>query len=218
MSARCGMIVRAGGFMGIESFLRSGNARLDSQLLFSAEIDRMAGIVRRTMHVDGSRRENDAEHSWHIALMATLFAEYAVEKVDVSRAVEMCLVHDLVEIYAGDTFAYDEKGNETKAERERLAADKIFSMVPPEQGARMRALWEEFDARKSADAKYAACMDSLQPLLHNTLTFGFTWKESGTKRAAVEKRMAVIRDFLPEVYSWVEANLDRAVREGWLSA
>ena len=192
--------------------------RLQKQLDFSLEIDKEKNITRQT-HLSGhGRAENDAEHAWHMAIMAYFLKEYANEPVDIERVMIMCLVHDLVEIYAGDTFAYDEKGNETKAERERLAADKIFSMVPPEQGARMRALWEEFDARKSADAKYAACMDSLQPLLHNTLTFGFTWKESGTKRAAVEKRMAVIRDFLPEVYSWVEANLDRAVREGWLSA
>ena len=112
--------------MGIEDFLPSGNDRLDMQLKFSAEIDKMTGIIRRTSLIDKSRRENDAEHSWHIATMAILFEEYAKEPVNVPRAVEMCVVHDLIEIYAGDTFAYDVKGNQDKAERENEAADKLF--------------------------------------------------------------------------------------------
>ena len=201
--------------MKIENFLSSGNLRLDQQLLFSAEIDKMTSIVRRTMLIDKSRRENDAEHSWHIATMALIFSEYAIEKPDVSRAVEMCLVHDLIEIYAGDTFAYDEKANESKAQREKEAADKLFTQLPEEQGNRLRKLWEEFDKAQTTDAKYASCMDSLQPLLHNTLTGGYTWKENHTKRSAVEKRMAIIRDFMPELYRWIEKNLDRAVSEGW---
>lgn len=204
--------------MGIEDFLSSKNTRLDQQLKFSAEIDKMTSIIRRTSLVDRSRRENDAEHSWHIATMALLFEEYATEPVDVSRVVKMCVVHDLIEIYAGDTFAYDEKGNEDKAERENQAADKLFSQLPAEQGDMIRALWEEFDAMETADAKYAACMDRLQPFLHNTLTEGYTWIESGTKRASVEKRMAVIKDFMPEVYKWVSDNMDRAVESGWLKA
>lgn len=204
--------------MGIEDFLSSKNTRLDQQLKFSAEIDKMTSIIRRTSLVDRSRRENDAEHSWHIATMALLFEEYATEPVDVSRVVKMCVVHDLIEIYAGDTFAYDEKGNEDKAERENQAADKLFSQLPAEQGNMIRALWEEFDAMETADAKYAACMDRLQPFLHNTLTEGYTWIESGTKRASVEKRMAVIKEFMPEVYKWVSDNMDRAVESGWLKA
>jgi putative hydrolase of HD superfamily len=204
--------------MGIEDFLSSQNTRLDQQLKFSAEIDKMTSIIRRTSLVDRSRRENDAEHSWHIATMALLFEEYATEPVDVSRVVKMCVVHDLIEIYAGDTFAYDEKGNEDKAERENQAADKLFSQLPAEQGNLIRALWEEFDAMETADAKYAACMDRLQPFLHNTLTEGYTWIESGTKRASVEKRMAVIKEFMPEVYKWVSDNMDRAVESGWLKA
>jgi len=202
--------------MGIESFLTSGKARLDQQLKFTAEIDKMTGILRRTLLVDHSRRENDAEHSWHIAVMAMLFEEYAKEKVDVGRVAQMCVVHDLVEIYAGDTFAYDVKGNEDKEAREAAAADRLFGQIPAEQGKMIRELWEEFDAMETADAKYAACLDRLQPFLHNTLTGGHTWVESGTKRPAVEKRMAIVKEFMPEVYGWVEANLDRAVDEGWL--
>lgn len=204
--------------MGFTSFLPSGNLRLDQQLLFSAEIDKMTSVLRRTMLIDNTRRENDAEHSWHIATMALLFAEYAKEAPNVLRAAEMCLVHDLVEIYAGDTFAYDAAGNATKAAREQAAADKLFSRLPQEQGSHLRALWEEFDAAATADAKYAACMDRLQPFLHNTLTEGATWKESGTKRSAVEKRLALVKDCMPEVYRWVEQNLDRAVAQGWLQA
>ena len=202
--------------MGIEDFLPSGNDRLDMQLKFSTEIDKMTGIIRRTSLIDKSRRENDAEHSWHIATMAMLFEEYAKEPVNVPRAVEMCVVHDLIEIYAGDTFAYDVKANEDKADREKEAADKLFSQLPKEQGKMIRNLWEEFDAMETPDAKYAACMDRLQPFMHNSLTDGFTWVESGTNRKVVEKRMAVIKDFMPEVYEWIEANIDRAIAMGWL--
>ena len=204
--------------MAIEDFLESKNIRLDQQLRFTAEIDKMTSILRRTMLIDGSRRENDAEHSWHIAVMPLIFEEYAAEPVNVSRAVKMCVVHDLIEIYAGDTFAYDAAGNKDKAEREAAAADKLFAQLPKEQGADIRALWEEFDIMQTADAKYAACMDRLQPFLHNTLTGGHTWVESGTARPSVEKRMAVIKDFMPEVYKWVEKNIDNAVAQGWLKA
>jgi len=204
--------------MGIENFLSSGKIRLDQQLKFTAEIDKMTGVLRRTLLVDKSRRENDAEHSWHIAVMAMLFEEYAVEKVDVARVVKMCVVHDLVEIYAGDTFAYDVKGNEDKAERENMAADKLFGQLPKEQGQMICNLWKEFDAMETPDAKYAACLDRLQPFLHNTLTDGHTWADGKTSRAAVEKRMAIIKEFMPEVYEWVSDNLDRAMEKGWLKS
>ena len=202
--------------MGMEDFLTSGRLRLDQQLKFTVEIDKMTGILRKTLLVDKSRRENDAEHSWHIAVMALLFEEYAREPVNVSRAVEMCVVHDLVEIYAGDTFAYDVNGNKDKKARENAAADKLFSQLPKEQGKMIRDLWEEFDAMETSDAKYAACLDRLQPFLHNTLTEGHTWVEGGTERTAVEKRMAIIKEFMPEIYEWISANLDRAIENGWL--
>lgn len=202
--------------MGTEDFLSSGDKRLDSQFLFTAEIDKMTSVLRRTLLLDKSRRENDAEHSWHIAVMAMLFSEYAAAPVDIGRVVQMCVVHDLVEIYAGDTFAYDAAGNVDKEEREKAAADKLFAMLPEEQGRMIRSLWEEFDAMETADAKYAACMDRLQPFFHNTLTDGHTWVEGGTNRAAVEKRMAVIKEVMPKVYEWVEGNIDHAIAEGWL--
>ena len=202
--------------MGIQDFLSSGNIRMDQQLKFTAEIDKMTSIIRRTSLIDKSRRENDAEHSWHIAVMAMLFEEYAKEPVDVSRAVKMCVVHDLIEIYAGDTFAYDVAANVGKADREREAADKLFAQLPSEQGKMIRDLWEEFDAMETPDSKYASCMDRIQPFLHNTLTDGFTWVESGTNRAVVEKRMAVIKEFMPEVYEWIDANINKAIAMGWL--
>ena len=202
--------------MGIEDFLPSGKIRLDQQLKFTAEIDKMTGILRRTLLVNKSRRENDAEHSWHIAVMAMLFEEYAVEKVDVFRVATMCVIHDLVEIYAGDTFAYDVKGNEDKQERESMAADKLFGQLPEEQGKAIRELWEEFDAMETSDAKYAACLDRLQPFLHNTLTGGHTWKDGKTSRAAVEKRMAIVKEFMPELCDWISTNLELATERGWL--
>ena len=193
--------------MEIDDFLSSGNIRLDQQLKFSAEIDKMTQVYRRTLLISGERQENDAEHSWHVAVMALLFKEYCIEEPNVERAIKMMVVHDLIEIYAGDTFAYDVKGNRDKAEREALAADKLYSQLPEEQGAELRALWEEFDAMETVDAKYAACMDRLQPLLHNTLTEGHTWRDGGAVRPQVEERSAIIKEFMPEVYNWIKKNI-----------
>ena len=202
--------------MGLNDYIKSGNERLDQQLLFTVEIDKMTSVLRRTMLIDKSRRENDAEHSWHIAVMAMLFKEYATEPVDIGRVVQMCVVHDLIEIYAGDTFAYDVTGNASKADREKAAADKLFAELPEDQGPMIRALWEEFDAMETSDAKYAACLDHIQPFLHNTLTEGHTWTEGGTHRAMVEKRMSIVKEFMPAIYPWISENLDNAINKGWL--
>ena len=202
--------------MGIDDFISSDIKRLDEQLIFTAEIDKMTSVARRTLLLDKSRRENDAEHSWHIAVMAMLFSEYAIERVDIGRTVQMCVVHDLVEIIAGDTFAYDPEGNMGKKEREEKAADILYAKLPEEQGRHLRDLWEEFDAMETADAKYAACMDRIQPFLHNTLTDGFTWVEGNTSRDQVEKRMAIVKEFMPRVYAWMEKNIDRAIEKGWV--
>ena len=202
--------------MGIESFLPCDNEKINKLLKWTAEIDKMTSIYRRTVLIDGSRRENDAEHSWHIAVMAILFEEYAAEKVDIGRAIKMCVVHDLVEIYAGDTFAFDPKANEDKADREQKAADKLFGQLPDELGNEIRSLWEEFDGMNTADSKYAACMDRLQPFLHNTLTSGYTWVEGKTHREPVEKRLRVVKEFLPEVYKWAELNIENGIKQGWI--
>ena len=203
--------------MGMKDYVKSGNERLDQQLLFIAEIDRMTDVLRQTLLINKSRRENDAEHSWHIAVMAMIFSEYAAEPVDIGRAVQMCVIHDIVEIEAGDTFAYDEKGNIGKAEREKEAADKLFEKLPADQGKMIRSLWEEFDAMDTADAKYAACMDRIQPFLHNTLTDGHTWGNGKVARKAVEKRADIVREFMPEVYQWMINNMDKAVEKGWMA-
>lgn len=199
-------------------FISSGDPRLDEQLRFTAEIDKMTSVLRRTLLLDGSRCENDAEHSWHISVMALLFAEHAVEKVNVLHAVEMMLVHDLVEIYAGDTFAYDQAGYNDKAAREQAAADKLFAMLPAEQGKYIRSLWEEFEAHTTADSRYADCLDKLQPFFHNTLTNGHTWLNSTPRPRAcqVEARISVCKDFMPTVYDWAMKNIHNAIAKGWL--
>ncbi len=203
--------------MAVSDFIKTKNERLNKQFEFTIEIDKMCDILRRTVLINKSRRENDAEHSWHIAVMAQLFTEYTKEEINVGRVVQMLVVHDLIEIYAGDTFAYDVKGNEDKEEREKLAADKLFAILPEDQGRQIRLLWEEFDAMETSDSKYAACMDRLQPFLNNTLTNGHTWIEGKPKRSQIEERMHVIKEMMPEVYEWVEENIQNAFSKKWLS-
>ncbi len=197
-------------------YLPSGMARFDAQMHFIAEIDKMTHILRQTLLIDGSRRENDAEHSWHLAVMAQLLGEYAKDQADISRAVKMVVVHDLIEIYAGDTYAYDEEGAKSKQERESKAADRLFGILPSDQGREIRSLWEEFDRRETADARYAACLDSLQPFFHNTLTLGHSWMDHKTRKSQVLKRQEIIRDNMPSLWPWVMKNLDNAVQQGWL--
>ena len=197
-------------------YLPSGLARFDSQMRFIAEVDKMTHVLRQTLLIDGSRRENDAEHSWHLAVMAQLLAEYAKDSPDVSRAVKMVTVHDLIEIYAGDTYAYDEEGAKDKREREERAADRLFGILPSDQGAEFRSLWEEFDGRKTATARYAACLDSLQPFFHNTLTLGRSWQDHKARKSQVLGRQEIIREAMPSLWPWVVQNVENAVRRGWL--
>lgn len=203
--------------MAIEDFVPCRNEDVNKILKFTAEIDKMTSVLRRTMLIDKSRRENDAEHSWHIAVMAILFEKFAPTGTDISRAVKMCIVHDLVEIYAGDTFAYDINGNKSKAEREAKAADKLFGMLPEDVGKEIRILWEEFDCMETPDAKYAACMDRIQPYLHNTLTDGHTWVEGKVSKTQVLERSGVIEETLPEVWDWVLKNVENGVKNGWIA-
>src|SRR5574344_520431 len=202
--------------MNTSIFFPCNNKILNKQLKFTAEIDKMTSVLRHTLLIDGRRRENDAEHSWHIAVMALLFEEYAIEKPNVGRAVKMLVVHDLIEIYAGDTFAFDKKGNETKELREKQAADKLFSQLPCEQGLEIRSMWEEFDAMETVDSKYANCMDRIQPFLHNTLTGGHTWLKGSASVADVHMRMDVVRKNMPAVWPWIEENIKRGLKLGWI--
>lgn len=202
--------------MRISNFFPCNDDKLNKLLLWTAEIDKMTHILRHTLLVDASRRENDAEHSWHIAVMALLFSEYAESAINVGHAVKMLVVHDLIEIYAGDTFAFDKNGNKTKKIREKDAADKLFSELPNDIGKEIRTLWEEFEEMQTNDAKYANCMDRLQPFLHNTLTDGHTWKEANATVEMVEKRTHIIKEFMPKVYKWIDDNIKNAVKIGWI--
>jgi putative hydrolase of HD superfamily len=166
--------------------------RLQRQIQFLVEIDELKGVLRRNPVMDGSRLENTAEHSWHLVMMALVLAEHADEPVDTGRVASMVAVHDLVEIDAGDTYAYDTAGAETKAAREREAADRIFGLLPGGQGTELRALWDEFEAGETADARFALAIDRLMPLLHNHHTDGRVWHENGIHPDRVRARMEAI--------------------------
>ena len=196
----------------------SENDRLTRQIEFLLEIDRLKRVLRQTWHLDQSRRENDAEHSWHLAVMALLLAEYAAEpEIDLARVVKMVLVHDLVEIDAGDTFAYDDVGALDKAEREQAAADRIFALLPGDQAAEIRDLWEEFEARQTPEARYAAGLDRLQPLLHNYHTQGRTWREHNVTSDQVLARNRHMAEGAPELWRYAESRIHEAVAKGHLA-
>lgn len=168
--------------------------RFEQQIRFIMEIDKVKNIIRQTPLSDGKRLENDAEHSWHIALMAILLKEYANEEVDVFKVMTMVLLHDLVEIDAGDTYAYDTIGAATKRDREIKAADRIFGLLPEDQGAYFRMLWDEFEEYKTADAKYAHLLDNLQPMLLNDASGGISWIEHNVKKSQIYKRNEKIEE------------------------
>lgn len=191
--------------------------RAARQLVFIAEVDKIKQIMRRTLLTDSSRRENDAEHSWHLALMAVLLEEYAAEAVDMCRVLKMVTIHDLVEIYAGDTFAFDVEGNKDKEAREAVAADRLFGLLPCDCSCQLRSLWQEFDAMNTADSRFAAALDRLQPFIHNTLTEGFTWKQGAVTEKQVRERMEPVRIALPAVWPWVEHQIQQGINKGWIN-
>lgn len=153
--------------------------RLNKQFDFCREIDKEKFIKRQTYLSDGVHKENDAEHAWHMAIMTLLLSEYSNEKIDVLKTISMLLIHDLVEIDAGDTYAYDEEGKKTQHERELAAADRIFGMLPEDQAVKFRQLWDEFEARQTPEAKFARSMDNVQPCMLNAATNGKAWEERG---------------------------------------
>ena len=155
--------------------------RLEQQISFIREIDKEKQIGRQTYLTGGSRKENDAEHAWHIALMAILLSEYANEPIDLLRTVTMLLIHDLVEIDAGDTYAYDEAAKATEHDREARGADRIFGILPEDQGKALRELWEEFNAGETPEARFAHAMDNFQPVMLNAATDGRAWAEHGVR-------------------------------------
>ena len=193
--------------------------KIERQIRFLIEIDRMKSIERRSYIYAGGRRENDAEHSWHTAMMAMILNEYAaMPGVDINRVVRMLLVHDLIEVYAGDTFAYDTAAVQDKAAREREAADKLYAILPGNQGDEYRALWEEFDREDTPDSIYAAALDRLQPLISNWLNRGATWAEGNVRARQVWRRMEQIKRGMPEIWEIVEFIIHDSIEKGYLAA
>lgn len=162
--------------------------RLDQQFDFFREIDKEKFIQRQTYLSGAVRKENDAEHAWHMAIMTILLSEYANEKIDVLKTVTMLLIHDIVEIDAGDTYAYDEEGKKTQHQREQAAAERIFGLLPADQAEKMKDLWEEFEQNETAEAKFAHTMDNIQPVMLNAATDGKAWEEHGVHIDQILKR------------------------------
>ncbi len=188
--------------------------RLKKQMEFILEVDKVKNIVRQTYLADGRRKENDAEHSWHLALMAVLLKEYAQEEIDLSKVVTMVLIHDLVEIDAGDTYAYDEAGAATKRERETKAADRIFGLLPSDQGKWLKALWEEFEAYETPEAKYAHMLDNSQPLFLNDASDGKSWAEHRVKKSQIYKRNEHTKEGSAAIWEYMEALIQKHVEKG----
>lgn len=194
--------------------------RLRHQIDFLQEIDKLKQIFRRTYILDGSRTENDAEHSWHLAMMALLLGEYAeIDGLDLFRVVKMVLLHDLIEIYAGDTYLYDEQAGQDKAEREFRAAERIFGMLAEDQGRVFRTLWEEFEERITPEARFAALLDRLQPLIHNYVTKGVSWQEHGVTSVQVKTRWQTdgLRDVAPVLWDYAQKLIRDSVERGYLA-
>jgi len=190
------------------------STRLSEQMQFVIEIDQLKRVLRQTLLTDGSRQENSAEHSWHIALMAIVLAEYAPAGVDLLHVIKLLLLHDLVEIDAGDTFCYDTQGNQSKADREAQAADRLFGLLPPDQAVAFRQLWDEFEAQQTPSARFAAALDRLQPLLNNQQTGGHTWKLHQVTSDRVLQRMAPIQTGAPALWDVVQQVIQDCIARG----
>jgi putative hydrolase of HD superfamily len=194
----------------------TGRDRLARQLEFCVEVDKVKSVARRNPLTDGSRPENDAEHMWHVALMALVLAEHAAQPVDVARVVSMLVVHDLVEIDAGDVFVYDTAGREAAADREARAAERIFGLLPADQAEWARALWDEFEARETADARFARALDRLQPLLQNVAAGGGAWAIHGITADRVTDVNSIIADASPALWTAAREAIAGAVARGHL--
>ena len=191
---------------------------LDSQLRFLLEADQLKGVLRQSPIIDGSRRENSAEHSWHLALMSLVLGQYAPAGTDLSRVTAMTVVHDLVEIDAGDLFVY--AGPEAQArqeEAERAAADRLFGLLPAEQAAGLRALWNEFEERRTPEAKFARALDRLQPMLANYQLGGGTWAQHGVTADQVLTKVALIEDGSAALGAFARELISASVSRGFLA-
>lgn len=190
--------------------------RLEKQLAFLMEIDRQKEIIRQTYLADGSRRESDAEHAWHLAVMCVILSEYANDTIDMAKTMKMLLVHDLVEIDAGDTYAYDVKGNETKSAREQKAADRIYGILPEDQGRELRDLWEEFEAMETPEAKFANALDKIQPVLLTDRAQGKSWKEHGVRKSQIMGRNARTHEGSEVLWEEIRRIIEKNVDAGFI--
>lgn len=188
--------------------------RLKQQIAFILEMDKMKNIKRQTYLSDGRRKENDAEHSWHLAVMAMLLSEYANDEVNLNKVLTMVLIHDVVEIDAQDTYAYDEAGNATKKEREEKAANRIFALLPDDQCKMMRGLWDEFEEAKTPEAKFAHVLDNMQPVLLNNASGGKSWREHEVKKCQVMKRQSKNQEGAAVLSRYVQEIIRKNVENG----
>jgi len=191
--------------------------RLRKQIEFIKEIDKVKSVFRQNRLLDDSRYENDAEHSWHLALMAMILSEYANDAaLDLPRVLMMVLVHDLVEIGVGDAFIYDVKDREAKSSKERASAECIFGMLPPDQRDQLMALWEEFEAKETPEAKFAGALDRLQPLIHNSTVQGHAWKKHGIRRHQVYSVNSRIQEGSEPLWALAQDLIAQSVKNGYL--
>ena len=188
--------------------------RIRKQIAFSLELDKEKNVFRQTSLSGHGRKENDAEHAWHMAVMAYLLREYANEPVDIARVMLMCLIHDVVEIDAGDTYAYDTQGLRTQKAREDAAKERIFSLLPDDQKADLLAVFDEFEANETPEAKFAHAMDNFQPLLLNHSNGGSDWREHGVHAAQVYGRQSMTRPGSETLYAITDAILQENIRKG----
>ena len=190
--------------------------RLKQQMAFALEIDKEKNVFRQT-HLSGhGRNENDAEHAWHMAVMAYVLREYSNQKIDIARVMLMCLIHDIVEIDAGDTYAYDAEGKATQKEREAAAKERIFSLLPPDQKEELAAVFEEFEANETAEAKFVRAMDNLQPLMLNDSNGGGDWKAHGVSAKQVYERQGRTKDGSEKLYELTDRILQKNIERGSL--
>ena len=190
--------------------------RLKQQMAFALEIDKEKNVFRQT-HLSGhGRNENDAEHAWHMAVMAYILREYSNQTIDIARVMLMCLIHDIVEIDAGDTYAYDAEGKATQKEREAAAKERIFSLLPPDQKEELAAVFEEFEANETAEAKFVRAMDNLQPLMLNDSNGGGDWIAHGVSAKQVYQRQGRTRDGSEKLYELTDRILQRNIERGSL--
>ncbi|MBK0403245.1 HD domain-containing protein [Adhaeribacter sp. BT258] len=186
------------------------------QIAFIKEIDKLKYIQRKTRLLNSDRHENDAEHSWHLAMMAIVLAEHANEPIDILKVVKMVLIHDIVEIDAGDTFIYDTQKSHSNADEERLAANRIFGLLPEEQARELIAIWEEFEAGETSEAKFARTMDRLEPLLQNTSNNGGTWNEFGVDYSKVYAKKSIMKEGSATIWNYAEKLINESVEKGIL--